>query len=241
MYLLYYWPSIQGRGEFVRLSLEEAGAKYRDIARETGKGTGMSAMMKLLDSSSVKHPSFAPPFLKSGRLLIGQTANILQFLGQRHSLAPASEAGRLWAQELQLTIADWVAEVHDTHHPVAVNLYYQEQKKEAKRRSADFLKNRVPKYFSYFEKILARNSRGAHYLTGSNVSYADLSLFQMVAGMSYAFPKSSAAQAVKFRRVFALHARIQERERIAAYLASTRRIAFNNDGIFRRYPELDAR
>lgn len=241
MYLLYYWPSIQGRGEFVRLSLEEAGAQYRDIARESGKGAGISAMMKLLDSRSVKHPSFAPPFLKSGRLLIGQTANILQFLGHRHKLAPLDEAGRWWAQELQLTIADWVAEVHDTHHPVAVNLYYQEQKKEAKRRSADFLKNRVPKFLSYFEKILARNSRGAHYLTGSKVSYVDLSLFQMVAGLSYAFPKSTAAQARKFRRVFAHHARIQERERIAAYLASERRIPFNNDGIFRHYPELDAR
>ena len=154
MYLLYYWPSIQGRGEFVRLSLEEAGARYRDIARENGKGSGISAMMKLLNSSGVKHPSFAPPFLKSGRLLIGQTANILQFLGQRHQLAPSDEAGRWWAHELQLTIADWVAEVHDTHHPVAVNLYYQEQKKEAKRRSADFLENRVPKFLSYFEKIL---------------------------------------------------------------------------------------
>jgi glutathione S-transferase len=240
MYLLYYWPSIQGRGEFVRLALEEAGAKYRDVARETGKGAGVTAMMKLLDAGAVRHPSFAPPFLKAGRLLIGQTASILHFLGSRHGLAPRDAAGRLWVLELQLTIADFVAEVHDTHHPVAVMLSYEDQKKEAKRRAADFLKNRVPKFFGYFEKILARNPRGVHYLAGSKVSYADLSLFQIVAGLSYAFPNSAAQQARKFHRVFALHARIQERERIAAYLASGRRIAFNNDGIFRHYPELDA-
>jgi glutathione S-transferase len=239
MYLLYYWPSIQGRGEFVRLALEEAGAKYRDVARESGRGAGIPAMMKLMQGRAVKHPSFAPPFLKSGRLLIGQTANILQFLGQRHGLAPSDAAGRLWVSELQLTIADFVAEVHDTHHPVAAMLYYEDQKKEAKRRSADFLQSRVPKFLGYFEKILARNARGSHYLAGSKVSYADLSVFQIVAGLGYAFPKSAAQQARKFRRVFALHARIQERERIAAYLASERRIAFNNDGIFRHYPELD--
>jgi glutathione S-transferase len=241
MYLLYYWPSIQGRGEFVRLALEEAGAKYRDVARETGRGAGIPAMMKLMEGRAVKHPSFAPPFLKSGRMLIGQTANILHFLGARHALAPREEAGRLWVLEVQLTIADFVAEVHDTHHPVAAMLYYEDQKKEAKRRSADFLKARVPKFFGYFEQLLSRNPRGAHYLAGSKLSYADLSLFQIVAGLSYAFPKSAVQQARKFRRVFALHARVQERERIAAYLASERRIAFNNDGIFRHYPELDAR
>jgi glutathione S-transferase len=241
MYLLYYWPGIQGRGEFVRLTLEEAGAKYRDVARASGKGAGVAAMLKMLDGDAVKRASFAPPFLKAGRLLIGQTANILQFLGAAHGLAPRDAAGRLWVQGLQLTIADFVVEVHDTHHPVAAMLYYEDQKKEAKRRAADFLKHRVPKFLSYFETILSRNARGAHYLAGARVSYADLSLFQIIAGLQFAFPKSAADQARKFRRVFALHARVQQRQRIALYLSSTRRIPFNNDGIFRHYPELDAR
>lgn len=241
MYFLYYWPGIQGRGEFVRLALEEAGARYRDVARESGKGAGIAAMMRLLDGRITQRPSFAPPFLKAGRLMIGQTANILQYLGARHGLAPRGEAGRLWTQGLQLTIADFVVEVHDTHHPVAAMLYYEDQKKEAKRRAADFLKNRMPKFLGYFENILARNPRGSHYLTGRRVSYADLSLFQIIAGLSYAFPKSTARQARKFPQVFALHARIQQRERIMAYLASERRIPFNNDGIFRYYTELDVR
>ena len=241
MYLLYYWPGIQGRGEFVRLALEEAGAGYRDVARESGRGAGMPAMLKLLDGHATRRPSFAPPFLKSGRLMIGQTANILQYLGKRHGLAPRDEAGRLWIQALQLTIADFVVEVHDTHHPVAAMLYYEDQKKEAKRRAADFLKSRLPKFLGYFETILARNPRGLHYLAGSRLSYADLSMFQMIAGLSYAFPNAAARQAGRFKRVFALHARIQERERIMAYLASERRIPFNNDGIFRHYAELDTR
>jgi glutathione S-transferase len=240
MYLFYYWPGIQGRGEFVRLALEEAGASYRDVARESGRGAGMPAMLKLLDGHATRHPSFAPPFLKSGRLLIGQTANILQYVGKRHGLAPRDEAGRLWIQGLQLTIADFVVEVHDTHHPVAAMLYYEDQKKEAKRRAADFLKSRLPKFLGYFETILGRNPRGTHYLAGRRLSYADLSMFQMIAGLSYAFPNGAARQARKFKRVFALHARIQERERIMAYLASERRIPFNNDGIFRHYAELDA-
>jgi glutathione S-transferase len=241
MYLLYYWPGIQGRGEFVRLALEEAGAQYRDVARESGKEAGIPAMMRLLDGHITHRPSFAPPFLKAGRQMIGQTANILQYLGARHGLAPRDEAGRLWTQGLQLTIADFVVEVHDTHHPVAAMQYYEDQKKEAKRRAADFLKSRLPKFLGYFETILARNPRSSHYLTGRRVSYADLSLFQMMAGLRYAFPKSTARQARKFPQVFALHARIQQRERIMAYLASERRIPFNNDGIFRHYTELDAR
>ena len=239
MYALYYWPTIQGRGEFIRLSLEEANAPYRDVARESGRGAGVPALLHFLQGRSIARP-FAPPFLQAGRLVIGQTANILQFLGTRHALAPPTMRGRLWTHELQLTIADLVAEVHDTHHPVAVDLYYEDQMKEARRKAADFLKNRVPKYLGYFEKILAGNSRGSKYLQGAKLSYADLSLFQIVAGLSYAFPNAMARTARKYRRLFALHARIQERPRIGAYLASPRRIAFNEDGIFRHYPELDA-
>lgn len=238
-YELYYWPSIQGRGEFVRLSLEEAEAAYEDVARTGRSGAGMGRMIRMLKGAGDPRPPFAPPFLKAGRLLIGQTANILLFLGARHGLAPKDEAGRLWAHQLQLTVTDFMAEVHDTHHPVASSLYYKNQKKEARRRAADFLQNRVPKYFGYFENLLARNPRGDRYTVGAKLSYVDLSLFQLVAGLSYAFPKAAAKAARAHRRLYALHARVQERPRIAAYLASPRRIAFNEDGIFRHYPELD--
>jgi glutathione S-transferase len=240
VYQLYYWPSIQGRGEFVRLSLEEADASYVDVAREA-KPDGMAELMRILKGRGDPRPPFAPPFLKAGRLVIGQTANILMFLGPRHGLAPKNEAGRLWANQLQLTVADFVDEVHETHHPIASGLYYQDQKKEARRRTFYFLQDRVPKFFGYFESLLSRRARSEHYLVGATVTYVDLSLFQLVAGMKYAFPKSMARGTRRYRRLFALHDRVQSRPRIAAYLASRRRIAFNQDGIFRHYPELDVR
>ena len=238
-YSLYYWPTIQGRGEFVRLALEEAGAGYVDVARESGKGMGVSAMMKLLDTKRVQHPSFAPPFLQAGRLIVGQTANILLFLGSRHGLAPKNEAGRLWTHQLQLTLSDFLVEVHDTHHPVAVNLYYEDQKPEARRRAADFREARIPKFLGYFEAILARNPRNQRYLAGSRLTYADLSLFQMIAGLKYAFPRAMAHSARRYKRSIELSRIVQDRPRIAQYLASDRRIPFNEDGIFRHYPELD--
>jgi glutathione S-transferase len=238
IYQLYYWPTIQGRGEFVRLALEQAGAGYRDVARLSGKGAGVAALMRFLSARSVARPPFAPPFLQAGRLVIGQTANILQFVGSRHALAPHDERGRLWTHELQLTMADLLVEIHDTHHPVAGGLYYEDQKKEARRRAADFLKNRVPKFLGYFEQVLSRNTRGKH-LVGAKLTYADLSMYQIIAGLSYAFPRAMAKAARKYRQLFALHARVQELPRIAAYLASARRIPFNNEGIFRCYPELD--
>ena len=237
-YRLFYWPEIQGRGEFVRLALEESSADYVDVARESGKGLGVAALMRFLNARNIAHPPFAPPFLQAGRLVVGQTANILLFLGGRHGLAPKDEGGRLWAHELQLTIADFVVEVHDTHHPVAAGLYYEDQKKEARRRSADFLENRLPKFFGYFERLLARQ-RGQKYLAGTKLTYVDLSMFQIIAGLSYAFPNAMARVARDYRRLFALHARVQERPRISAYLASGRRIPFNEQGIFRHYAALD--
>jgi glutathione S-transferase len=236
-YELYYWDGIQGRGEFVRLALEEAAAAYVDVAREPG---GQGSMLQLLDGQEVEHPPFAPPFLKAGELLIGQTANILFYLGPHLDLVPADEAGRLWAHQLQLTIADFVDEAHDTHHPIASSLYYQDQRPEAKRRTADFLKTRVPKYLGYFEKALARNKAGDGHLVEAKLTYPDLSLFQVVAGLRYAFPKVMAGLEANYPRVIALHDRVVARPRIAAYLASDRRLAFNEHGIFRHYPELDS-
>jgi glutathione S-transferase len=234
-YELYYWPEIQGRGEFVRLALEEAGADYVDVART--RKSGMDTMFRLMQSRRVATPSFAPPFLKAGKLTIGQTANILLYLGGRHGLAPGNEAGRLWVHQLQLTVADLVAEIHDTHHPVASALYYEDQKKEAKRRAEDFRKSRAPKFLGYFERLLAA-SNGA-YLTGRRLSYADLSVFQVVEGLRYAFPKAMRRLERKVPEVVALHDRVMARPRIAAYLASKRRIPFNDMGIFRQYGELD--
>ena len=233
-YELYYWPGIQGRGEFIRLALEDAGADYVDIAR---RPRGMAKMMRFLESRAVKRPPFAPPFLKAGKLVIGQTANILLFLGPRLRLAPKDEASRLWAHQLHLTIADWVAEIHDTHHPIASSLYYEDQKREAKRRAENFRNERLLKFMNYFEQALKRN--GSQYLVGKTVSYVDLSIFQMIEGLRYAFPRAMAKRERKYPRLVALHDRIAARPRLAAYLASERRLPFNQQGIFRHYPELD--
>jgi glutathione S-transferase len=234
-YELHYWPTIQGRGEFVRLALEHAGLPYIDVARERG---GERRMLALLDAHGVAHTPFAPPFLKAGTLVIGQTANILLFLGERHGLAPRGTAGRLWTHQLQLTLADLVAEVHDSHHPIAAGLYYEDQKREAKMRSADLLRHRVPKFLGYFEQTLSRTPSG--FLVGARPTYADLSLFQVFEGLRYAFPAAMKRLSPKYRRIAALDARVAALPRIAAYLASPRRIPFNEQGIFRHYPELDA-
>lgn len=239
-YRLYYWPTIQGRGEFVRLALEEAGARYLDIARlEDGAGQGLSTMMAIMHQCDGAHPPFAPPFLADGELLIAQTANILLHLGRRLGLAPSNEAGQTFVHQLQLTMADLVAEAHDAHHPLGSGLYYEDQKPEAVRRAKDFRERRIGKFASYFERVLAANPDGHEWLVGRALTYADLSLFQLVEGLRYAFPRAMAAQESEWPRVIALHDRVAERPRIASYLASDRRIAFNQDGIFRSYPELD--
>ncbi|MBB4038648.1 glutathione S-transferase [Microvirga flocculans] len=233
-YELYYWPTIQGRGEFVRLTLEETGADYVDVARKPG---GMAAMMRLMEHA--EHPPFAPPFLKDGETLIGQTAAILLYLGARHGLAPKDPAGGLWTHQIQLTISDFVAEAHDTHHPLSVNLYYEDQKPEALRRATDFREERIPKFLSWFERILSRNPGGDAHLVGRGLTYADLSLFQVVEGLTYAFPKAMRRVLEETPRVAALHHAVSLRARIEAYLKSPRRIPFNEEGIFRHYPELD--
>jgi glutathione S-transferase len=232
-YELFYWPTIQGRGEFVRLALEEAGVEYIDVAREPG---GMARMLAAMDGAD--HPSFAPPFLKAEGLWMGQVANILLYIGRQHGLAPEDEQGRLWVNQLQLTIADLVAEIHDSHHPIASSLYYEDQKPEAKRRAADFLETRVPKFFDYFEGILGR-PEPKDYLLGDQVSYADLSLFQVIEGLRYAFPATLARIDANYPLLGALRDRVAARPRIKAYLASARRLPFNQEGIFRHYPELE--
>ncbi len=241
-YELYYWPSIQGRGEFVRLAFEDAGVAYRDVAREPkGEGGGVPALLAMLKSADGEGAlPFAPPILKHDAVIVSQTAAILAYLGPRVGLVPDDEGGRLEALQHQLTIADVAAEVHDTHHPIAGGLYYEDQKPEALRRAKEFTKERIPKFLGHFERALERNhaSHGKH-LVHRAVSYADLSLFQLVAGLRYAFPKAMNKHEPAAGRVVALHDAIANRPRVAAYLKSKRRLAFNEDGIFRHYPELD--
>jgi len=234
-YELFYWPSIQGRGEFIRLALEEADAAYVDVARRPEAEGGVTAILKLLHAPGIA--PIAPPFLRSGTLVISQTANILLYLGPRHRLVPTDEASRLHAHQLQLTVADLVAEVHETHHPVASSLRYEEQKPEARRRAELFVRERIPKFLSHFERAVEASS--GPYLFGDDVSYVDLSLFQLLQGLGYAFPRATSHIAPRVPALVALCDRVRERPRIAAYLASPRRIPFNEDGIFRRYPELD--
>ncbi|SCW45234.1 glutathione S-transferase [Rhizobium mongolense subsp. loessense] len=238
-YELYYWDGIQGRGEFVRLSLEEAGAEYVDVARESGSGRGTSAMTSIMRSGSEPHIPFAPPFLKDGDLIIPHVANILLYLGPKLGLAPKEDGLRYVLNGLQLTITDFVAEVHDTHHPIATSLYYEDQKDEARARSAEFIKERMPKFLGYFERVLQQNPQGPQHILGDALTYVDLSLFQIIEGLNYAFPKGMAGYQAKYPALSALHDAVARRPNIAAYLKSERRIAFNEDGIFRHYPELD--
>ena len=236
-YELYYHPTVQGRGEFVRLALEEAGADYVDVARRKGKA-GVPAMMKIIENKRSANPPFAPPFLKAGKLIVAQAANVLFFLGPRLNLAPRDEAGRLWAHQLQLTITDLVVEIHDTHHPITSWLYFEEQRPAARRRTTDFWRYRVPKFLGYFEHVLQTN--GGRFLIGRRLTYVDLSIFQIIEGLRYAFPRRMKRFEKKIPGLIELHDRVAARPRIKAYLASPRRIPFSQWGIYRYYKELDA-
>jgi glutathione S-transferase len=233
-YELYYWPNIPGRGEFVRLVLEEAATPYRDVGRlPTEQGGGIEAVVAFWAGKREGPPIFAPPVLKQGELVLSQTAAICHFLGCRHELAPQDEAGRAQALALQLTIADLVVEAHDTHHPIS-----EDQKAEARRRAPHFVNERLPRFLQYFERVLRHN--GGDALVGESISHADLGLFQALEGLAYAFPRGFALASEATPGVLALRERVRGRPRIAAYLASERRMPCNQEGIFRRYPELDA-
>jgi len=232
---LYYWPTIQGRGEFVRLMLEDAAAEYVDVARSKG---GMARMMRFLEGKEPGALPFAPPFVRVDDVVVSQTANVLAHLAPRLGLVPEHPVPCAEVAQIQLTIADLLAEVHDTHHPIAGSLYYEDQRREAKRRSESFVKERLPKYLGWLDDVLERNA--GEWLVGRTCTYADLSAFQMVEGLRYAFPNAMARLERKLPRLIALRDRVAKRPRLAAYLGSPRRIPFNQDGIFRHYPELDA-
>ena len=239
-YELHYWPTIQGRGEFIRLALEAAGAPYIDVARRPeDAGQGVPALLRLLHDGAAAHPAFAPPVLKDGAVVVGQTAAILQYLAPTLKLVARSEQLRIWTQQIQLTIADMVTEVHDTHHPVGAGLFYEDQKPEALRRAGEFCRHRIPKFLGWFEIILVRNTAGPRHLVGGRLSYVDLSLFQLVEGLRHAFPRATEETLAKAPLVVQLHDRVAALPRVAAYLRSERRLPFNEQGIFRRYPELE--
>jgi glutathione S-transferase len=237
-YELYYWPILPGRGEFVRLVLEEAGVPYRDVARLPEEdGGGFKPLLAFMQGERPGQPAYAPPILVHGELVLAQSAAICAYLGERHGLAPAEPGKRMQALQLQLTIADVADEAHDTHHPINASLYYEDQKDAAHKASQHFLDQRLPRFLGYFERVLERSGRA--WLMGDTLTYPDLSLFQLVEGLAYAFPKGFARAAEQTPLLLALRDRVAKRPRIAAYLASDRRLAFNEHGVFRHYPELD--
>ncbi|KAI5117249.1 hypothetical protein M0805_006412 [Coniferiporia weirii] len=231
-YQLYYWPGIPGRGEPIRLAFEEAGVEYEDVAYTRG----VSAVTELLGGG--KH--FAPPILRHGDIEISQLPNIMLYLGPKLKLVPESEAGRLRVNQLFLTAMDCQNEAHDTHHPISVGAYYEDQKDAALERAKDFRENRVPKFFKYFESVLESNKESeGEWLVGDSLTYADLGLTFLVEGLLFAFPRGVANLYSKFPKVFSVHQRVKVRARIKAYYESDRRQTFSN-GIYRHYPELDA-
>jgi glutathione S-transferase len=239
-YELHYWPTIQGRGEFVRLALEAAGAPYVDVARKAeADGGGVAALQRGLHDRRATQPPFAPPFLRDGELVVGQTAAILQYLAPSLKLVARNERARVWTHQIQLTIADMVTEAHDTHHPIDTGQYYEDQKPEALKRAQAFCRSRMPKYLSWFERIVQHNPAGPRHLVAGKLSYADLSLFQLIEGLRYAFPRASERHLAGTPAILQLHGRIAALPRVAAYLQSPRRIPFNEQGLFRQYPELD--
>lgn len=201
-YELYYWPTIQGRGEFVRLAFEAAGADYVDVSRQDD-GAAMTALMK--DAAT---PSFAPPFVRLGGRTIGQVAAILAWLGPQLGLSPDGDSDRAWLNQIQLTLADLVAEAHDTHHPVDLMAYYDDQKPEAARRAEGFRTARIAKFLTWAETVLTRNPHGADGMVGDRLTYADLSLFQVVEGLTYAFPKAAGRVLATTPKVVAVRDRV---------------------------------
>ncbi|KAF9877843.1 putative glutathione s-transferase [Colletotrichum karsti] len=245
-YELIYWPGLPGRGEHIRLALEEAGAEYTDTAH---KEDGIKEVLAQIDDKNIgdelNPPPLAPPILKHGDLLLSQTPNILQYLGPRIGLAPKPEDDEdaiYRINGLALTALDGLSnEAHDTHHPVATGLYYEDQKEESKRKAKDYIENRLPKFFGYFERVLKGKASGdGPWLYGGSLSYADLVLFQCLDGLKFAFPNAlkRLEGSGEYKSLFELYDAVKERPKIKAYLASERRQKYK-DGIYRHYPELD--
>lgn len=237
-YELYYWNGLPGRGEVIRLIFAAAGAEYRDVARDPeDEGGGNQVVVAARRGALGGMLPYAPPILRHGELVLAQSAVIARYVGEREGLAPEDDAGKLATQQLFLSWGDLLTEAHDTHHPISTALFYEDQKDEALEAARRFLGTRMPSWLGYFEEILA--SSGGPWLLGKTFTYADLAAFNVLEGLRYAFPKSFAAQEDAWRRLGELRSAVAARPRIAAYLGSERAMAFNEDGIFRHYPELD--
>lgn len=235
---LFYWPGIQGRGEFPRMLLEDAGIPYVDVCRHVG---GIDRMSAIMHGEGAPLMPFAPPFMNVDGMWISHTAAIMTYVAEKFGLAPRDEQEKMIARTLALTIADLLTEAHDTHHPITIEQHYEQQQDAALLRAAAFRDLRMPKFLRHFERTIAHNDRrgGGGVIVGIEITYIDIALFQVIEGLSYAFPRALARVQGELPLLRSLHARVSKRPRLAAYLASERRVPFNEHDIFRRYPELD--
>jgi len=237
-YRLYYWPNLPGRGEFIRLVLEQAGAKYVDIARQPeAEGGGMPPLMALRYGQGEGQPAYAPPVLRAGDFWLAQTPAICDYLAAIHRLVPTEPQGRARALQVFLTIFDVLGEVHDTHHPISKARFYEDQKQAAKQNATSFLQDRLPNHMAYFDRVLSQ--AGGAYLLGHTLTYVDLAMYQLLLGLKHAFPKGASQVLTQTPGLSALFDKVAAQPRVAAFKASDRSVAFSNDGIFRNYPELD--
>ncbi|MEM1414031.1 MAG: glutathione S-transferase [Myxococcota bacterium] len=236
-YELYYWPTLPGRGEMVRLVLEAAGVPYRDVARENGGDLDVVLAARKGALGGATRP-FAPPILKHGELVLAQTAVLVDYLGRRHGLVPEDEAERERVRMLVLTWLDVLGEAHDTHHPLGVSFPYEDQLPEARKAAAHFREQRLAGWLRHFDSVVEEN--GGEWHVGQAMSTADLVGFQVLEGLAYAFPRAFAPLLAERALLRALRERVAMAPRVAAYLASDRRLPMDETGIFRRYPELDA-
>ncbi|KAK5109187.1 hypothetical protein LTR62_007272 [Meristemomyces frigidus] len=250
-YELLYHPGIPGRGEFIRLAFEAKGVAYTDVANEQKDGYSTVqavCMNKGTESVDGNPPVFSSPALRipgagldGQALVIAQTPNILWYLGEKLGLVPDDEGGKYHVQQVALTALDLTNETHDTHHPLAVMQYYEDQKEAALAKAKDVRENRIPKYLSYFSRVLEHNAPHGKrkFLVGSYLTYADTTVWQVLNGLLFAFPKEMEARRKEFPALFEeLYPAVQEVEGIRQYLASERRLAYSS-GVFRYYPELD--
>ena len=228
---LWYWPDIPGRGEFIRVALEAAEVEYADMAREKGA----EALLEDMASRSGIAP-LAPPYIIDGDLCLGQTAHILAVLADRYGFGAGELATDLQLIQLQLDVSDIVAEVHAVHHPISGALYYRDQMDAAYEAAQHFRETRIPKYLDHFEQALAVNCGPC--VLGDHWTHVDTSLFQLLEGLDYMFPSRMAE--LDYPRLALCREAVMEIDGIDAYLGSERRLAFNEDGLFRHYPELDA-
>lgn len=250
-YELLYHPSIPGRGEFIRLCFEATGVAYTDIANEKPNGYDeVQNICKPNNNDTTNPPIFAPPALRvpgagpnGSPLLISQTPNILMYLAERLGLAPEDEAGTYHVYQLAFTALDLNNEVHDTHHPLAVEKYYEEQKDAALEKARDVREKRLPKFLAYFEACLGFNKEKGggegRFLVGSRLTFADLVVWQVIDGLRFAFPKEMEARAGEYPDLLkGFYEGIKQEGGLKEYLKSERRLPYSQ-GIFRYYPELD--